>query len=130
MARVVKVDGKWMGEIIRSEACAKCGACQHGQQEKRYYPLPEGDWREGDQVSITLPDQAAFAASALAYGIPLAGLLIGLIVVSALGLADAWQALGALIGLGAGYLALKTLEPRIRRSGRFAPKCPNRPDGQ
>lgn len=130
MATVVKVDGKWMGEIVRSEACAKCGACQHGRQERRYYPLPEGDWHEGDQVRISLPDQAAFSASALAYGIPLAGLLVGLAVPAALNLAEWWQALGALAGTGLGYLGLKLLEPRLRRSGKFAPKCPHAGEGK
>lgn len=112
-----------MGEVIRSEACARCGACQHGQEEKRYYPLPEGDWKEGDIATITLPDGTAFAASLLAYGIPLAGLLAGIILAAALGAEDLWQLAGALIGLAAGYLALKLIEPRLKRSGKFVPRC-------
>ena len=111
-----------MGEVLRSEACAKCGACSHGLEEKRYYPLPEGEWHEGDQVTISLPDTSAFAASVLAYGIPLAGLLMGLLIGALLGLADLWQGVAALAGLALGWLALKLLEPRLKRSGRFCPK--------
>lgn len=55
IAKVVRVNGQLMGEVLRSEACAKCGACSHGLEEKRYYPLPEGEWHEGDQVTISLP---------------------------------------------------------------------------
>ena len=122
IAKVVRVNGQLMGEVLRSEACAKCGACSHGLEEKRYYPLPEGEWHEGDQVTISLPDTSAFAASVLAYGIPLAGLRMGRLIGALLGLADLWQGAAALAGLALGWLALKLLEPRLKRSGRFCPK--------
>ena len=122
VAKVVRINGQLVGEVVRSEACARCGACKHGMEEKRYYPLPEGDWHEGDQVTLSLPDGAAFAAGALAYGIPLAGVLAGLAVGALLGLADLWQGVAALVGLALGGIVLKLLDPKLKRSGRFCPK--------
>lgn len=112
-----------MGEVIRPEACGHCQACEHGRSEKRYYPLPEGDWKEGDEITLSIGEGRAFAASVLGYGVPLAGLLLGLLLPSVLGLGEIPQIAGALIGLGAGYLALKKLEPVFKRSGRYNPKC-------
>lgn len=131
--KVVLVDGKWMGEIVRSDACAKCGACQHGQQESRLYPLPAGEYTEGQLIEITLPDGGALSASLIAYGIPIACMLIGLFVGYALGLSDLWQMALALVALVGSHFILKALEPRIRKSGRYEPRidCPiNKNGGQ
>ena len=120
-AVVVRVDGKLMAELTRSEACAKCGACQHGRQE-------DGDYREGDEVVISLPDDNAFRASALAYGIPIVCLLLGLALGMVLGLPDLAQAALGLSALAASFFVLKALEPRLKRSGRYEPKFCNDQD--
>lgn len=122
-ARVVRVEGKLMGEVTRPDACGHCQACDHGRSEKRHYPLPEGEWKEGDEITLSIGEGRAFAASVLGYGVPLAGLLLGLFLPSLLELGEIAQIVGALIGLGAGYLVLKKLEPVFKRSGRYAPKC-------
>lgn len=127
-AVVVRVDGKLMAELTRSEACARCGACQHGRQESLRYPLPDGDYREGDEVVIRLPDANAFGASALAYGIPIACLLLGLALGMVLGLPDLAQAALGLSALAVSFFALKALEPRLKRSGRYEPKFCNDQD--
>ncbi|MEG0935284.1 MAG: SoxR reducing system RseC family protein [Clostridia bacterium] len=122
-ATVALVDGRLMAEVIRSEACHKCGQCQMGRQEKQHYPLPEGDYHVGDQVEMHLPDETAFPAALIAYGIPLFALLLGLGIAAALKLPDVWQAVVALASAVAGYFVLKALEPKIKRSGRFTPRC-------
>ena len=120
-------DGRLMAEVVRSEACAKCGQCAHAQQEKMRYALPKGQYRPGDPVEIDVPDKGALPAALLGYGMPLALMLIGLVIGFALGLAEIWQALAALAGLAVGYALLKILEPRLRNNPRFrttARPCP------
>ena len=130
-AQVVLVDGELVAKITRTEACAQCRACQHGQQEERYYPLPKGEYSVGDQVEITLPDSGAFVASAIAYGIPVAFMVLGLVIGSALNLPDWGQLVLALSSLAVSFFAIRALEPRIRRSGRFLPQynCTNKENG-
>ena len=120
MATVVKCpDGRLMAEVTRSEACAKCGACAHGQEEKRLYELPEGAFEVGDSVEIRLPDRSALPAALLGYGMPLLSMLIFLVIGFALGLPELYQALCALLGAALGYFVLKLLEPKLKKSGKF-----------
>ncbi len=123
-AKVVRVDGVLKAELIRSEACAKCGACQHGRTESMFYPLPKGNFTEGDTVEISLPDEGAFVASLIAYGIPLLCMILGLGLGFLLGLPELLQAALALGALAVGYFVLKALEPRIKRSGKYSPRYP------
>lgn len=115
-ARVVLENGKLMAEVMRPEACEACRACRYGQQERRLLPLPAGEYHEGQQVELELPDGRVGTASLLAYGIPLVMLLLGLWLGSLLG-GELYQALGALVMLALGCLILWRLEPRIRKSG-------------
>lgn len=130
-AEVIRVDGTLMAKITRTEACAKCGACQHGQQEARLYPLPKGEYKEGDLVEISLPDSGAFTASFIAYGIPVIFMVLGLVIGWALNWPDAGQIALALGALAVSFFIIRALEPRIRRSGRFAPSysCANKENG-
>lgn len=125
-ATVVIVDGKPMAEILRPEACEACHACKYGRQERMRMPLPEGDYREGDQVELSLPEGRVGSASLIAYGFPLIMMLIGLFVGNWLLEAEWAAALCALGMLLAALLAIKLLEPRLRKSGLFEPAaCPS-----
>ncbi|MDL2206593.1 SoxR reducing system RseC family protein, partial [Eubacteriales bacterium OttesenSCG-928-N13] len=73
LATVVRENGRLMAEVIRPEACEACHACKYGRTERRLMALPSGDFREGDQVELNLPDGKVGIASLLAYGIPLIG---------------------------------------------------------
>lgn len=130
-AQVVTVNGKLMARITRTDVCQRCGACQHGHEEERLYPLPKGDFAEGDTVEITLPDSGALVGSLIAYGIPVACLIAGLVIANALHLPDLAQIAVALAFLAASFFAIRALEPRIRKSGRFTPsyRCPENIDG-
>lgn len=117
-AQVVIRDGKTFARIERSEACMQCHACEYGQHEESFIELTGKHYHEGDTVEIELERGRLTAASIIAYGIPLAGLLLGLAIGSFLHVRELWQAAAGLIGTGIGFLVLKLLEPKF---GNFRP---------
>lgn len=119
MALVVNVDGKLMAEIVRTEACGKCGACGVKRGEKAHFPLPEGDYKEGDSVELTMSSNKLSLASLIAYGVPLAALIAGLFIGQALFDAEGAQALTAIICLALGCVWLKYSEKNRRAAGTF-----------
>lgn len=112
-AVVVERDGRLMAEVVRTEACQQCRACQFGQKDSVLLELPEGDYRVGDTVEITLNERSFTRATLLAYALPVATLLLALAAASLLGLSEGVQALCALGGLAAGLGVIKLLEPRL-----------------
>ena len=119
-ATVVKVKGVLMAEITRSEACGECHACEFGRTEKMYYNLPDGNYKEGDRVTLEVSDRTLSRATLVAYGIPLAALIVGLILGFALFEAEWAQALTAVVCLAAGCAYLALSEKKRRRSGVYA----------
>ena len=73
-ATVVEVDGRLMAEVVRTEACLQCHACQYGQKGRVLVELPEGDYRVGDTVELSLEDARFARASLVAYALPVATL--------------------------------------------------------
>ncbi|MBR2571733.1 MAG: SoxR reducing system RseC family protein [Clostridia bacterium] len=127
MGTAVMTDSGLMAKVMRSEACQQCGGCQMGQRQEQFYPLPAGQYRPGDPVVIDIPDEGTLPATVLGYGIPLAGLLVGLGIAALLSLPEILQALIALAGAAAGYAVLKALEPKVKANRRFQMKiegCP------
>ena len=114
----------------RPEACEKCGACggrRHGHRIT--LPVPAGDATVGDQVSVDMPEARVVSASALAYLIPLAGLLAGLILGArqaeraAPGMSpDLFAALCALAGLATSLPVLMLADRAIRGKARWTPR--------
>lgn len=119
-AKVVYRDGKLMAMVERPEACMSCRACEYGQRSETLVELPKGKYREGDTVEMELERGRLSKASLLAYGIPLAGLLAGLVIGNAARLTEPLQAVTAVAGALLGFGALKLLEPRFRS---FRPKA-------
>jgi len=111
----------------RPEACEKCGACggrRHGHQ----VILP-GEAAVGDLVTVNMPEARVVSASALAYLIPLAGLLAGLIIGAgqaervAPGMsADLLAALCALAGLALSLPLLMLADRAVRGRARWTPQ--------
>jgi len=112
-ATVVERDGRLVGRVERPEACMKCRACDYGLNAETIVELPKGKWREGDEIELELGRGRLSKASLWAYGVPLAGLLIGLVIGSAIKIAEIWQAALALAGALAGFGVLKILEPKF-----------------
>ena len=101
--------------FCRPEACAACNACEGGKREHRIWIRGEG--RIGDIAVVDMPDRMVVKASAIAYGLPLVGLLGGMILGNVLtGGQDAWTIGGGAIGLAISLLVLKVTEKK--RVGR------------
>ncbi|MBQ3669018.1 MAG: SoxR reducing system RseC family protein [Clostridia bacterium] len=118
-AIVVNTEKGLKAEVIRSEACAHCRGCQIGQTERLLCDLPEGDYKEGDTVVITLSDHALTKATLLAYGVPLAALVAGLLLGSAIFKNEIAQATTAGVFTLAGLVWLALTEKKRRQSGSF-----------
>jgi len=124
---VVEREGKLFEQVVRTEACQSCRACQFGEKKEVLVPLQDGDFRAGDQIELEIPEGSTGLASLLSYGIPLVMLLIGLFVGGWIANLLQWkqdlvQAGCALLFAAAGVLLLRRLEPKFRRSGRFSPR--------
>ena len=117
-------------EFERSEMCAKCGACQHGQKQAMLMEVQRiGNAAIGDKVQVQLPEKTLLKASFIAYGIPLvmlvAGLLGGSYLAEALKLPGNAEHYAALLGLAMAalsFLIIRLTEKRRGESGIYAPK--------
>ena len=119
-ATVVNVNGKLMAEIVRTEACGQCHACDFGRKQKLLYPLPAGQYREGDVVTLSVSDHALTRATLLAYGLPFLCLFAGLLVGSLAFRAEWAQALTAIAFLAGGCAYLAVTEKKRRKNGKYA----------
>lgn len=122
-ATVVEKDGRLMAEVVRSEACQQCRACQFGQTESVLVELPEGDFHPGDSVELTLEEGRFAQATLLAYALPVVFLFAGLLIAAFCAASEVWQAVCALAGLGVGLIVIKILEPRLRSMQPEARPC-------
>jgi len=114
-ANVVMREGRLMAEVVRTEACQQCHACQFGQTERVYVDLPKGNYREGDMVTLELSEASFSKASLIAYGLPIALLFLGLVVSSAFTDTDWVMAIGAVAGLAVGLGIIKLISPKLEK---------------
>lgn len=123
LGEVTRVDGKWLEiTFCRPSDCEKCHACMGG--EKTTTLRLEGKAQLGDRVLVELPASTVTQASLIAYGLPLAGMLIGMF------LGDRYipleNSLGTLIGaavglaLPLGYLLIT--ERKRRQNPKWTPQ--------
>jgi len=118
-ATVVKVNGRYFAEIVRSEACGKCGACSIGQKEKMQFPLPEGQYTEGETVFVETQDKVLYKATMLAYVLPLVSLILGIFLGSVVFKPEWAQALTGIVCLSASLVFLKATEKKRRRNAQY-----------
>jgi sigma-E factor negative regulatory protein RseC len=59
----------------------------------------------GDEVLLGIPENGALRAAFVLYGVPLLGLMFGVVIAQAWG--DGWAALAGLLGLGLGLLVVR-----------------------
>ena len=113
-AKVVRESGRLMAEVLREEACQSCRACRFGQVERVLVELPqEGEYREGETIELEVPDGTVSRGALLAYALPLAAMLAGLVLGARWG-AEGVQALGALVGLALGLLVVRLFSRRMK----------------
>lgn len=122
----------------RTDACKKCGACTFGEDGEMLMNMRnETGAAVGDLVTVQLSEKRLLLASLLAYGLPLAGLIGGLVLGYYI-LADILRTDVALTAAAAGivlmlacFVILRVTEGARRRNGRFLPKAIRKtPDGQ
>jgi len=105
----------------RSDACGHCNACfTFGSTEADIEIDNLCNAVVGDIVSIELHSGSMFKASAIAYGIPLIGLIAGVMLGSRIG--DIYAAVGGILLCGATFFILKGLNPKFARMGEFKPR--------
>lgn len=123
LGEVTKVDGKWLEiTFCRPSDCDKCHACMGG--EKTTTLRLEGTASVGDQALVEMPASTITQASLLAYMLPLAGLLIGMLVGDRLiPLENSLGALiGAVIGLAISLAYLLVTEKKRRSNPKWTPQ--------
>ena len=123
LGEVTAVDGKWLEiTFCRPSDCDKCHACMGGDQKMTL--RLQGEAKVGDKALVTMPDSTITQGAALAYGLPLAGMLIGMLA------GDAWIALegslgaiiGAAVGLALPVIYLLATEKKRRNNPKWTPQ--------
>ena len=123
LGEVTKVDGKWLEiTFCRPSDCEKCHACMGG--DKMTTLRLAGTANVGDKALVELPDSTITQASLLAYGLPLIGLIAGMLLGDKLiPLETSLDALiGALIGLALPLAWLLMSEKKRRTNPRWTPQ--------
>jgi len=116
--------------LNRQEACAKCGACSAGLESKDMFieATNLAHAKLDEWVEIRLEEENFIKAVAIMYGIPLVGLLIGLIggvvlgemLVSGYG--DIIGVVTGLLGAGISFLFIHINEDKFKTS-KYKPRA-------
>lgn len=119
---VVKEEDR--GVLVCFERLAACHGCNEcGREKQTTTVFVYGQAREGDRVSVQMPDAQVLKASALMYLIPLIGLIAGLFLG---GLVSGWRDLGMVIGGFIGLilsaLLLKMTDKRLGARSAWQPR--------
>ena len=120
---VTKVDGKWLEiTFCRPSDCDKCHACMGGPNTTTL--RLQGKANVGDTVLVELPASTVTMASVIAYGLPLAGLLAGMLLGDAfIPMENSLGALiGAVVGLALPLIYLLVSEKKRRSNPKWTPQ--------
>ena len=113
---VTAVRGEWLDiAFCRPSDCGKCNACLGGKSQTTL--RVKGEAHVGDSAVVSMPRKSMLRATALAYLLPLIGLLAGMIGFSLLfpQMGDGGAGLGAAVGLGLALLIVWITEGHRRR---------------
>ena len=105
----------------RPEMCAQCGACVGHKVHEETVTI-RGSAAVGDTVTVEMPDARIVKVSLIAYIIPLAGLMIGLLIGQALLKSDLWAAVFGIAGLGCGLLVTRLSDRKLGRRPGWQPR--------
>lgn len=123
LGEVTRVDGKWLEvTFCRPSDCDKCHACMGGSKTTTL--RLEGKAKVGDKALVSMPESTITQASLIAYGIPLAGLMIGMFAGNAIYPSEnsLGAIIGALAGLGLPLIILMATEKRRRLNPKWSPQ--------
>ncbi len=115
-------------QFVRGSACAHCGACLTVGDCEMQVTLPNTlGAKVGDRVAVDIPPKRVVQASLLAYAVPLALLIGGVLLGSRI--AD-WAGLAlGVAACGAGYLILRLIDRKSKNKQRFQPQMTRLIDG-
>lgn len=120
---VKAVDGEWLEiEFCRPADCEKCNACHGGNKVMSLRIKGKAD--VGDKAVVYLPPSAVTKASLIAYAIPAAGLLLGILLGDKLYPTDnnLGGVIGGLIGMTVPALILLLTERFRKNNPRWTPQ--------
>ena len=121
VGEITGVSGEWLEvSFCRPQDCGHCHACEGGQQPTVVRVAGVG--RVGDYASVELPTGTVVKASLLAYALPAAGLIFGMLLGQTLGGGTAGTAIGGAAGLLLTGGAVAFTEKSRRNSERWQPK--------
>lgn len=123
LGEVTAVDGKWLEiTFCRPSDCEKCHACMGG--DKTMTLRLEGKAQVGDKALVEMPASTITQGALLAYALPLAGMLIGMLAGDALlPLDGAFGAItGAAVGLALPLIYLLATEKKRRSDPKWTPQ--------
>ena len=123
LGEVTKVEGKWLEvTFCRPSDCDKCHACMGGNQTTTL--RLQGTAKIGDKALVSMPDSTITQASLIAYGIPLAGLLIGMLAGDKLFPAEnsLGALIGAVVGLALPLICLIATERKRKNNPKWCPQ--------
>lgn len=121
VGEVTRANNGWLDVVFcRPDECEGCHACE-GSPKKLSVRL-QGDAQVGDQVVVEMPSETVVRASATAYLVPLAGLMLGL-AAGALIVpnSDAAAGIGAVVGLAVGGVVIGLTEKFRRGQSAWTP---------
>ena len=126
---VKEVQGEELVVVFdRHEACGDCHACMHGSEDCAKHTIKiKGKAEVGDIIEVEMDDSHVIAATAMAYMIPFAGLMLGLFggwalskVITAIN-GELIMAMSAVVGTAFAYVVMRILDP-IFSKGRWEQK--------
>lgn len=122
IGKVLEIEGEFaLVQFERTKACGNCKACMSlGDGMAAVKIRNTLDAVPGDSVHIQLHAKSLLKATAIAYGVPLLALLLGVILGSLIN-----DVAALCMGLGFALLAfglLKLLEPKFARMQEFSPR--------
>ena len=108
--------------FCRPADCEKCNACHGGEKVTKL--MIRGKAQVGDIAVVEMPTKTVMQASGLAYGLPLAGLMLGLATGTMLfpQNQDIAGVLCGALGLGAMVLFVHLTESKRRNDPRWKPQ--------
>ncbi len=105
----------------RTKACGNCKACfTLGSDEAVIEIVNSAGASAGDYVAIELHAKSMVKASLIMYGLPLIGLMLGVILGSLL--SDIWAIVLGVLFSAAVYGIVHLFEPKLSKLNEFKPK--------
>lgn len=128
--KIVEMDNQNISvEIVNKSACASChakGVCGASDEQVRIIVIPQtletatAGYQVGDTVKLVLSAAVGMKGAILAYGVPLAVLVVAILVLSALGLEQLWVGLISLAAVALYYIIFAIFRDKLEKEFVFS----------